>query len=80
MTVNQGMRSTIIWGSESELSEPSKLSTVSDRLQEKYKTRVSSIEMPGQKHAMGDDLYLHTAMVLQALKSKLFLVQPSSQG
>jgi pimeloyl-ACP methyl ester carboxylesterase len=63
------MRANLIWGSESELAVNSLMVAVSQRLVDRFgPERVSPMVLEGQKHAMGDDVFLHTAMVLQVTK------------
>lgn len=59
----------LVWGSESELAIRSLMVNIGNRLKERFGNRVSAMELEGQKHAMGDDVFLHSAMVLQALSS-----------
>ena len=63
------MKAHLVWGSESELSVGVLMREISKRLEKDFgQNRISSIELEGQKHAMGDDVFLHTALVSQALK------------
>jgi hypothetical protein len=63
------MKAHLVWGSESELSVGALMREISKRLEKDFgQNRTSSIELEGQKHAMGDDVFLHTALVSQALK------------
>ena len=62
------MEAHLVWGSESELAIPGLMVNLTKRLQAKFAPgRVSAMELTGQKHAMGEDVFLHTAMVLQNL-------------
>lgn len=63
------MRAHLVWGSDSELSIGILMRAISRRIEEDFgQSRTTSIELEGQKHAMGDDVFLHTALVSQALK------------
>jgi hypothetical protein len=63
------MRANLIWGSASELAINSLMVAVSQRLIDRFGAeRVSPMVLEGQKHAMADDVFLHTAMVLQVVK------------
>lgn len=57
---------TIVSGTASELSNYELMLGVVDRLQKTFGDRLNYIPLQGQKHAMGDDVFLHAAMVLQA--------------
>jgi pimeloyl-ACP methyl ester carboxylesterase len=64
------MRADILWGTDSELALNDLMVGITDRLIKKYgANRVGATALEDQKHAMGDDIFLHTAMVLQALKN-----------
>ncbi len=68
LTSQAEMRAHLVWGTESELATHGLMIELAGRLQSKFGVgRVSTMEMVGQKHAMGDDVFLHTAMVLQNL-------------
>lgn len=68
LTSQAEMRAHLVWGTESELATHGLMIELASRLQSKFGVvRVSTMEMVGQKHAMGDDVFLHTAMVLQNL-------------
>jgi pimeloyl-ACP methyl ester carboxylesterase len=63
------MKVDVVWGSESELSIDSLVLDIVDRLQTQYShRRVRGTVVHGQKHAMGDDIFLHAALILQSLK------------
>ena len=69
LTAQPEMTVDIIWGSESELALHGLMLATTAKLIEKYGVdRVRATELEGQKHAMGDDIFLHTAMVLQSSK------------
>ncbi len=64
------MKTHLVWGTESELALHALMTKVTKRLTDRFGLdRVSSMKMEGQKHAMGDDLFLHTTIVLQSLIS-----------
>jgi hypothetical protein len=66
---NPEMRADSIWGSLSELSLNGLMTAIVSNLEEQFGPgRVTGTIMEGQKHTMCDDIFLHTAMVLQALK------------
>lgn len=57
-----------IWGTESELAINGVMTELSSRMQQKYgSARYKSTALPGQKHAMCDDIFLHAAMTLHGL-------------
>lgn len=71
LTAQPEMQADIIWGSESELAINGLVQNLTQRLIDKYGLdRVRGTVLEGQKHAMGDDVFLHTALVLQGLKNK----------
>ncbi len=60
--------STLIWGTESELSINGIMKALSSRLDKTFgDQRFQSMPIEGGHHAMGDDIFLHTALVHQAL-------------
>lgn len=69
LTKQEQLEAHLVWGSESELAIHSIMVNLANRLKDRFGNRVSVMELEGQKHAMGDDIFLHTAMVLQALSS-----------
>lgn len=70
LTAQPEMLADIIWGSESELALRGCMLATTARLTEKFGIdRVRATELVDQKHAMGDDIFLHTAMILQSTKN-----------
>ena len=68
LTNQAEMQAHLVWGTKSELASQDLVIKLAERLQVKFGVeRVSTMEIVGQKHAMGDDVFLHTAMVLQNL-------------
>lgn len=66
LTSQEQMKAHLVWGTESELATHGLMVKLADRIQAKFGSeRVSTMELAGQKHAMGDDVFLHTAIVLQ---------------
>lgn len=59
-------RATTVWGDASELSQPNRLKALGNELSATYGRRYGALIMKGMKHAGGDDINLHAAMVLQA--------------
>jgi len=64
----QDMQLNIYWGSDSELSTDKDMMELFKRLNKFNHKRIHAEVMAKQKHAMGEDIYLHTAMILQALR------------
>lgn len=63
------MQATIAWGTESELAKHEALSAQVEELQDEFGyQRVDTIILPGQKHALANDLALQSAIVAQALR------------
>lgn len=63
------MKASIVWGTESELSQHDVMTRETFAMARDYgAARVRAMMINGQKHAMGDDIYLHAAMVLQSAK------------
>jgi pimeloyl-ACP methyl ester carboxylesterase len=62
------MEATVVWGSESEISTHSYMLNVIKDLKHKFNNRIKTITLENQKHAMGDDIFLHTALVMQSLQ------------
>jgi len=64
------MRSTVIWGGCSELADNTYLTELMDGLKLGYGSDViRSFVVERMLHAGGDDVDLHAAMVLQALRA-----------
>lgn len=63
------MSADIIWGSASEIAINGSMLGVVKRLSDEFPNRLRPMVIEGQKHAMGDDIFLHTALVLQSLKA-----------
>lgn len=68
MDRQEEMKVSIVWGSESELAINSLMSDIVRRLKENHGHLVTGTAIEGQKHAMGDDIFLQTALILQSLK------------
>jgi pimeloyl-ACP methyl ester carboxylesterase len=69
LTDQTDMKADIIWGSDSELASNDVMTKMTGEFTQVYGSeRVRATVIEGQKHAMGDDIFLHTAMVLQSLK------------
>lgn len=68
------MNATIVNGGESELAPMDAIDNALSQLQPRYYpdqagiNQLRSIELPGQKHAFPNDLYLQAAVVLEALR------------
>ena len=60
-------RATIIWGSESELAIDGIVNSIVSSLQGLHPRRVAAIRLRGQKHSLVNDIYLHAALVREAL-------------
>lgn len=64
------MKASIIWGSESEIAVPENMRAITKALTKEYgNSRVKGVELPGQRHAMANDIYLHGAIVSNYLRS-----------
>ncbi len=63
------LSATVAWGELSELSTPTKLNLVVQKLQQSYGGRLHGMELRGMHHAGGDDIDLHAAIVLQGLRN-----------
>jgi hypothetical protein len=64
------MHATIAWGTQSELSEPAVLTDMAERLQRRFgEQHIAALAIDGMRHAGGDDIDLHAAIVLQALRT-----------
>lgn len=68
MLLQPEMQADIIWGTASELSVNGLITAIAERLKKRFGERIDSMTLDAQRHAMGDDIFLHTAMILQALK------------
>jgi len=70
ISANPDMRSTVIWGGCSELADNTYLTELMDGLKLGYGSDViRSFVVERMLHAGGDDVDLHAAMVLQALRA-----------
>lgn len=69
LTKQDQLEAHLVWGSESELAIHSLMINLAKRLKDRFGDRVITMELESQKHAMGDDVFLHTAMVLQSLSA-----------
>jgi hypothetical protein len=68
MAAQPTLRSVIAWGDQSELADNGALTAVTQDLRAKYgRDRIDSFVIPGMHHAGGEDIDLHTAMVLEGL-------------
>jgi hypothetical protein len=66
---NPEMRADTIWGSLSELSISGLTTVIVEHLVDQFgPERVSGTIIDDQKHTMCDDIFLHTAIISQALK------------
>jgi hypothetical protein len=58
------MQAHLVRGTDSELAIHDVMFKLAERLRNKFGAeRVSAMQMVGQKHAMGDDVFLHTVRV-----------------
>jgi hypothetical protein len=70
LKANPAMRSTIIWGSESEFALDGLTAQIVAQHQHGFGAdRVSGIRLPGQYHAFMNDIHLQAALVLQASRN-----------
>jgi hypothetical protein len=68
LTNQPEMKSSIIWGTDSELAIDGLVSAITGRLIAKYGgERVVPTRLPGQKHALPNDIHLQAALVLRGL-------------
>lgn len=64
------MTAVISFGAESELARNQETVSIVDDLQRRFTDdRVKSMSLPGQKHALANDLALHSAIVTQGLRT-----------
>lgn len=61
------MAAQVVRGTNSELSLEAAFNSVMDPLEQRFYPRLGRMIMNGMHHAGGDDIDLHTAMVLQGL-------------
>ncbi|HET8709616.1 MAG TPA: hypothetical protein VFL85_05060 [Candidatus Saccharimonadales bacterium] len=64
---NRQLPATLIWGSASELADDRIMQPMAAGLTEQYPERFRAMRVPGQRHAMMNDIYLNAALVLQGL-------------
>lgn len=62
------LKTTLAWGTSSELTDHSRMEEIVNRLRKKFPTRVGAIALEGMHHAGGDDIDLHAAIMLQGLR------------
>jgi pimeloyl-ACP methyl ester carboxylesterase len=58
----------LAWGSQSELSDDSIMTTSVGDLQQAYPLRVTQTRLVGGDHSMADDIALHAAIMLQGVR------------
>ena len=64
------LKVSIAWGSASELAHHGQMTKLTQRVSNDFAGRVQTLVVEHQRHAMGSDLFLHDAIVLQCLKQK----------
>ena len=67
LNVQIDMSVALIWGTESEIATHGVMQHLHDRLRRSFPERITAVTVPGQKHAMGDDIFLHAALVAQGI-------------
>ena len=71
LTAQDDMRSTLVWGTSSELTRSSDMARVIGYLRGGFgRERVGFMAIQGMHHAGGDNIDLHAAIVLEALRDK----------
>lgn len=67
---DSNIKASVIWGEESELAIHAKMQEILAHLITLHgKERLSAMPLKGQGHALGNDVYLHAAATLQALRN-----------
>ena len=69
MVERRQMKTTIIWGSESELATDAIMQEIVRRQSDLHPGRVTAMRLRGQKHNMVNDVSLQAALMLEALKA-----------
>ncbi len=64
----ENAHATLVWGSQSELSDDQKMNSLAVRICRAYPERFGKIRIEGGRHAMFNDVHLQAATVAQALK------------
>lgn len=67
LQVQDAMDLTVAWGSESELADDSATAEVANNLAHET-GRVKAMVLPGQRHALANDVWLQAAIVAQSLR------------
>lgn len=62
------LRAHIAWGDASELADSAALTEIVGRLQGEFGNRIDTTILPGQKHALANDVILQGALVTEALR------------
>jgi hypothetical protein len=69
MVVQDSMKTILAWGSESELAPDNVMVRLAQTFADNYGPhRVEAIRLPGQKHALANDVHLQAAIVAHALR------------
>jgi pimeloyl-ACP methyl ester carboxylesterase len=69
LNVQVDMHASVIWGTDSEVAPHQAMQGIVDQLQESSPGHVHPLVMEGQRHAMGDDIFLHAALVAQSIRA-----------
>lgn len=64
---NPETRTSVVWGTESELAIDGIMQAATGQAQITFGQRVTVMPVEGQHHAMGDDVFLHAALVREGL-------------
>lgn len=62
-------RVTLVWGSESELASDGLMLAMQARHEEEGRQKVDYMRIAGGHHAMGDDVFLHAALIHDAINA-----------
>lgn len=68
LNIQAEMSAVVVWGTESEIALHNTMQQHSLELLRQFPDRVGGIVLEGQKHAMGDDIFLHAALVAQSTR------------
>lgn len=68
LRIKEKMNMTVAWGDESELAKHEALTEITNNLKANFGDRVGTIVLPGQKHALANDVWLQSAIVTEGLR------------
>ena len=64
---NPDVRITVAWGTQSELSNDAQLRADLQEVAKTKKQTIQTMPIQNQKHAFANDIYLHAAIIREAL-------------